>query len=212
MVFILFILVISGILSRIDKRLNKFYSNSLNLTAFFLAQPSFRFDSTRISSCKYKLAKFILLFTWLLCSTILNKCFTSLLLKTYFKTKPFLAVETLEDIVSNPKMKIIGKQALLQIKSFKSNIYQNLNERLNKYERELNISNVDLMKVLTNSQVFNDVNEGKTVLLVDSHESHMFRDIYPLIKLKVSKHKYSHQIIYSYISRSHSKYEQIFQM
>ena len=53
---------------------------------------------------QYLISVYILLFVWILGLNILNKAFISLLLKTFFKVKPTLTVETLDDIVSNPDL------------------------------------------------------------------------------------------------------------
>ena len=76
---------------------------------------------------------FIVIFTWIFCSTILTKCFTGLLLKTYFLQKPSLTVNSLEDLVNKPNISVTGKYSLKLIKLFKPEFYEILIKKLEDY-------------------------------------------------------------------------------
>ena len=104
------------------------------LIGIFVEQGAISFQSAN----HLKIGSLIALLCCLLSTTVLTKCFTSLLLGTFFKTKPSLTVETLEDIVSNPEINVIGRNTINELKSFYPEIYENIHKRNIDYEKQLN--------------------------------------------------------------------------
>ena len=151
-----------------------------------------------------------LLFIWILSSTILAKCFTSLLLNTYFIRKPSLTVETLEDIVSNPGLSVSGKRSLIQIKSFKPEIYDILNKRLKEYESGLGIDSGSNPNAVLGKRVIQDVLNRKTVLMLTNYDTIIIKNFHP--RLMESQHKAITTFEFSYISKHHKYYTKIYSL
>ena len=198
----LIILVISTILKLNQGQIKSTSNLFLTMSGFFLGQSS----NIYRSSIKMKTGLYVLLFIWLLFSTILSKCFTSVLLGTFFKIKPTLTVETLEDLVSNPGIKIIGRESLDHFMSTKPKVYEILRKRLFVTNSE------KILKILLTPEVMNDMINRKAVLLHDSHQRKAIQSLFPEINYKESEHKYNQQIIYTYVSKDNTNYEKIFQM
>jgi len=151
---------------------------------------------------------YILLFVWILGLNILNKAFISLLLKTYFKVKPTLTVETLDDIVSNPDLLIAGKDFMKEIKLFRPDIYDTLKNRILKYEKELNEkSSEDWLNIL-----MKDVFNGKAVYLINSVTVEFNKHLYFDSNLISSPVKYCPNYIYYYVSKSYLHHKQIYRL
>ena len=155
---------------------------------------------------------FILLFACLLFITVLTKCFTSLLLGTFFKTKPSLTVETLEDIVSNPEINVIGKDTIKELELFNTEIYEIIRKRNVDYEKQLNISEMEEAEINTLSKVIKDVYQRKTVIITNSLVSKSFKLLTHLIDLMESEHKYCQTFVYTFVSKSFPNYKQIYRM
>ena len=154
----------------------------------------------------------IKLLSCLLCITVLTKCFTSLLLGTFFKTKPSLTVETLEDIVSNPEINVIGRASLKELKVFNPGIYEIINKRNIDYEKQLNFTEVDESVIFQSSKMLKDVELSKTVVLINSLNAKSLKIYFHLNNLMESEHKYIQDFIYTYVSKTLSNYKQIHRM
>ena len=196
----------SKIISVMNKNRITFSNCLYSLTGLFLGQ---HFSMPKTITILNPIT-YLTLFIWLICTTILAKCFTSLLLNTYFKSKPSLTVETVEDIANNPNLWVTGKRALLEIRSFKPKIYEILHKRLVEYESRYNISNTHFIDI--NAQVLNDIIERKAVQLMSTPEARTLKSLHPKINLMVSKYKYNLKMHFTYVSKSHPKSKQIFQM
>ena len=113
-------------------------------------------------------------------------CFVSLLLKVYFIQKPTLTVHTLQDIVDDPDLKIVGRDGLNEIKSFKPDIYAMLNPRLKEYEDSLGIISGNPQQ-LVNNRLMKDVFDRKAVLIISSNIKKVLQNIYPYYNLQESE-------------------------
>ena len=113
------------------------YDSILTLIKTFINQSIDNINRFRFYEINNKkqhlISVYILLFVWILGLNILNKAFISLLLKTFFKVKPTLTVDTLDDIVSNPGLQISGRKTLEEIKLFKPGIYDEFEKRIKLY-------------------------------------------------------------------------------
>ena len=155
---------------------------------------------------------FIVIFVWIICSTILNKCFTSLLLRTFYITKPSLTVETLEDIASDSELKVIGRNGLNELQEINQQIYEIIYEKIDSYSQELGLLTQRLPDLVGTTQIFDDVQERKAVLMINSEMANLIKVFYPEINLMESEHKYNQQFFYTYVSKGIPNSEQIFQM
>ena len=181
-----------------------------NLASFFVdIQLCLEQGSAKINKIRmYNKNIFIVLFIWVLCSFILTKCFTGLLLKTYFIRKPTLAINTLEDIVNDPDISVTGKITLNLIKSYKPEIYDILIKRLEIYENKLGINTELDPNESENEQIIKDVINRKAVLLQSLYVAEMVELVHPHIK--VAENKYFLQYQYWYISKSHPNSKNIY--
>ena len=182
------------------------------LTSFILlAQLCLEQGSNSLNCMKnYSISIFIVLFIWMICSAILTKCFTSILLETYFIRKPSLAINTLDDILNDPDISVTGKRSLNILKSFKPEIYDILIERLENYENKLGINTESDPNASENEQVIKDIMNRKAVLLASFFDAEMFELIHPYIKK--AENIYYHQHHYWYVSKSHPRCEMIYKV
>ena len=127
-----------------------------------LQQSSTIFNKMR----NYNNQVFMLLFNWILCSTILIKCFTGLLLNTYFIRNPTLTANTLEDIVYNPDISVAGKFSLAEIKSSRPELFEILKQKVIDYENKLGVNTLENANSIFNQKLINDVMNRKAVILV----------------------------------------------
>ena len=171
-----------------------------------------RFRFYEINNKKQHLISvYILLFVWILGLNILNKAFISLVLKTFFKVKPTLIVETLEDIVSNPNLHIAGKDFLHEIKLFKPDIYDILLKRILNYEQLMGVKN-ESNEDIDFSKFQSDVYNHKTVLLLPSFGAKIIKEINIDFNLMTSPVKYCQRFQYYYISKSYIHYRPIYEL
>ena len=158
----------------------------------------------------YNKQLFMLLFIWILCSFILTKCFTGLLLKTYFIHKPSLAINTLEDIVKDHGISVTGKISLNLLKLIKPDIFDILIKRLVFYENKLGI-NTEMRPIsFDNIHVIKDIMNRKAVILAPLNLAENFELIHPNIKM--AENKYFLQFVYWYVLKSHPRSKKIYQV
>ena len=196
------------LLEKIENDQGSSFNVLFNLIGLFLNQ----------GTKDYKLVEYlrpgtiIILLCCLLSTTVLTKCFTSLLLGTFFKTKPSLTVETLEDIVSNPKINVIGRESLKELKVFNPEFYEIIHKRNTDYENLLNVSDLNEGEVFQDINMIKDVDQSKTVVLLNSLNAKSLKIFFHLNNLMESEHKYSQNFIYSYVTKSLPNYKQIYRM
>ena len=121
-------------------------------------------------------------------------------------------METLEDIVSNPKINVIGRQSIRELKLFNPEIYEIIHKSNIDYEKQLNAFGKRETELYEKSQFINDLEQRKAVLLTDSLNSKFLKIFIHLNNVMESEHKYSQKFYYSYVSKSHPKYRQIYRM
>ena len=156
---------------------------------------------------------YILLYIWIINTTILSKAFTSILLNTYYKLKPSLTVETLDDIINNPNLYIGGKTSAKQLQYRDSSVYKNIMKRVIDYENKMNINSDNRnRKILLNIKIAKDIYDRKAILLLSTFWTNMVKSYFPGFNLMESKNKYDLLYGYSYISKNHPNSEQIYKM
>ena len=196
------------LIAKIEKEQGTICYVLYKLVGFFLNQGSKAFKLAK----NIKILSFILLFSCLLCITVLTKCFTSLLLGTFFKTKPSLTVETLEDIVSNPKINVFGRESIKEIKLINPKIYEIIHKRSINYEKQLNVYGKKEIDMLKMSKLIKDIEERETVILFNSLNAKSVKIFLHLNNLMESEHKYSQHFIYTYVTKTLPNYKQIYRM
>ena len=149
---------------------------------------------------------------YLVCLTILTKCFTSILLNTYFIKKETLTAETLQDIVDNPGLCVAGRRSLRYIQSIKPDIFEKLFDRVIDYENSLNINSDKNMNDLTSPFLWEDIINRKAVAIVDSNSAEIFKNFYPDSKIMESEYKYNHFFSFSYVTKNVRNFTEIYKM
>ena len=145
----------------------------------------------------------------MLCSTVLTKCFTGLLLNTYFMKKPSLTVDTFEDIDSNPGLSIAGRVGLRELKFLKPDLYLTLNQRLIEYENRLNV-NTNSYNDIVNRDIVRDIIDRKAVLIVNSKQTNILKSLYPESNLMESETKYSLLHRFCYVTKNAPNFRLIY--
>ena len=152
-----------------------------------------------------------LLFVWLLCTTILSQCFTSVLLKVYTIKKPSLTVQTLEEIINNPNLLVAGYIGLKQLEPYRPDIFHALEERVLNYHDRLNIS-LDNRMSLTNEGLVKDIIERKSVAIIHTFGTDLLKLFYPESNLMESEQKYTQLFRYSLVSKNFFKNKEIYDL
>ena len=174
---------------------------------FFVNQSSKAFK--KIS--KKKRTACLVIMISMLCITSLTKCMTSSLLKTFFKVKPHLTVNTLEDIVDNPDLFVAGRHGLKELIRFKPQIFEKLENRIKKYEKSLDINSINMVN-LGSPRLIRDVQEGRAVILTDTFVAKVLKLMHPSFDLMESNYKYNQNFFYSYVTKNHTKSHEIYKM
>ena len=171
-------------------------------------------DNAKFKAKKFKLFTiYMLLYIWILSATILSKAFTSILLETYFITKPSLTVETLDDIINKPKLSIGGRPGLKQISFMNPEIHKLLEPKVKEYENSMKInSDNNNQHSLLELKIVEDIYYRKVVLILDTFWSNMIKSMFSGFNLMESKNKYNLRYGFTTILKSHTFSEQIYRM
>ena len=141
---------------------------------------------------------------WYLCATIVQMCFTSLLLGVYFIRKPSLTADTLDDLVANPKLRIGGYYAFKELKELKEDIYNKLEPRVRQYDThldyELHINRA--LQYVTDDRLVKDIVNRKAVFMVNSYFGGVLSKFWPGANLMMSENKYAPQYTYIHASKT----------
>ena len=141
---------------------------------------------------------------WYLSVTIMQMCFTSLLLGVYFLRKPTLTADTLEDLLANPKLRIGGYFAFKNLNNHKQDIYDKLEPRVREYDTSLKyeLHQNRPIQYLVDDSLVRDIINRKAVFMVDSYFGSLFQKLYPGANLMLSDYKYFEQYSYIYATKN----------
>ena len=150
----------------------------------------------------------ILVIFWLIFTNIITKCFTTLLLNSYFLQKIVPVVNNLEDVLEhhfsiaalNNTFDLLTKYNILNEKQVET-----LLERRNKYEEQLGHS-FELNLGILDRNIFNDLVKGLAVFLLNGFQSEEFQSHYVKEKdrYKVLDKKYGSKFIAHLIDKNNS--------
>ena len=144
-------------------------------------------SDVKLSSLKY-LSQFeahfieiiILVFSWLMFTNIMTKCFTSLLLNSYFTQKSIPLVNNLEDVLDN-ELPIAAKDNTFD---FMEHFHMISEEQVNisrqlrdEYQDNFDFK-FDKYLAILNKLIFNDVVNGWAVILLNGFEREAFEAQY----------------------------------
>ena len=158
----------------------------------------------------------ILILTLIFFSFIITKCFTSLLLTTYFKFTKVPYIDSLEQLIDQDICLIASRNRTFLVlniyKVFDENKLDILREKKEKYEKINNID-LDYENTLFNESIFDDIVNGKVIFLDNSGaiKYMLEHNKNERNRFVVSEHKYINQLTCHPISkRSIIKKQQIF--
>ena len=154
---------------------------------------------------------YILWFSWIIASSCITRSFKSILLKTYYKTKPSLTVNKLEDIVNKPELLISGSYDLYPIEQYKPDVYRQLMRRAISYETQLGIDYNTHNGILASysKSIFQRVNDRKGVVITNTYGTDLFKRMYPMYNLMESDIKYMQIFLYSVVHKNIPHYIRI---
>ena len=203
----------AAILSMLYKRISFFRSISF-IMMNFLGQTTHTLHRLRNSQSiisTHKNAITLLLFVLLICSSILSKSFTSILLNVYTIKKPSLTIQTMDDIINNPDLFVAGFISLKKLEHYRPDIFHALKERVINYHKILNIKLDDNMYLL-DDKLIRDIISRKSVALMSTLETELMKLYYPDSNLKESESKYNQLFSYSLVSKNVVKHKEIFDL
>ena len=140
-----------------------------------------------------------ILVIWIICSFILTKSFTGLLLNSYYNEEFVPLINDLGDVYQNEKFSIAGRHEILQrfehlIDNYSDYTPRNLLKRISKYESEVKSEFIHEKDVFS-PRIIEDMIMGKSVILIDTNTVKSIVEIYSKYQnmFTVSKQAYLHQ-------------------
>lgn len=190
-----------------------FYTQSkipyLNII-FHLIQPLLDQSSNMVNQFRKKNVPLLLVvILWLLVTRLLSQSFKGLLLETYNTITPSLTVETMDDIIANRELSVVGSHALNDIKTYKPDLYRSLISRVNEAESRLGLNERAAVRDLINPSIIRTIVDRKSVLIVPTLYSVMIQSFNPSVNLKTSQIKYNSLIRYNYVSYNIQQHKRI---
>ena len=157
---------------------------------------------------------YIIIYFWIITTSCITRSFKSILLNTYYKTKPSLTVNTLEDVVNRPDLSISGSFNLDFINQFTPEVHNNLMQRAVSYETRMGIDYNTREGGLAaySNGVIQDVVNRKGVILTNSYGSDLYKKMYPMYKLMESNTKYAQSFAYTVIHKNIPYYSRIYKL
>ena len=151
--------------------------------------------SISIRKVKNKITLVIAMTVLIFFSFIITKSFTSLLLNTYFKLIKVTVVESLEQLLDGDDCLIASTDQMLNLLNYYQVFDQKqievLTKRKLKYEENFELDDRKEISIF-NESVFNDVVEGKAIILLSSYGINYFLEYFKrdIERIVVSDHKY----------------------
>ena len=138
--------------------------------------------------------KMTVLLIWILMTTALSLCISSILLLTYLRTKTFNVADSIEDILGNNALQVIGNFSGTYLsKILSQENYQILSEKLFDFENKMNMSDKSSnpnSQFAYQPQILKQIFKGETVALVHSIQSNHVKISYSYLNLVIANKKY----------------------
>ena len=165
--------------------------------------------NSSIINCYRRKTMIMLIYTWILCSTILTFCFTSVLLNVYTIKIPSITVKNLEEIVKKPRLLVAGYTALLPLRSNRPDIFHALKDRVANYHNKLKMDLYNERVLPENLKLVHDIVQRKAVVLVPTFTVDMFKRFHRNSNLKESDEKLHVFFRFSLISKNIPKHKEV---
>ena len=147
--------------------------------------------------------------TWLLFTNIITKCFTSLLLTSYFRQISVPLIETLEQLVEQDDIFIAANENTLEFiddsEKFNKKQISLLYQKKRKYKMRLEFDFNYILDIF-DKKIFNDMVNGLSVILLNGFDADVFKAQYisENDKYFISDTKYFHQFGTHWIHKNSS--------
>ena len=156
-------------------------------------------------------ALILLIITWINCSNIILKCYSSIILNNYFNIKSVPYFSSLEEILTSNLVSVSGQAGLDQLLELnKYNEHLILSQKLSDYENKRNISTKEYKYNFSKkSQVIKDVIDGRVVLFTHPSVSNKIQNFFPQFDFFALSEKYKERYAYFYLSNKLIYHDQI---
>ena len=152
-------------------------------------------------------ALIVLIASWLISMTILTKCFSSLMLNTYFNQAAVPLVINLEQLLDEKNYSVsvsqINLKFLLDYKVLNQEQTSSLEHRRDEYQERIGFEFTSPMRSMS-PQIFNEVIDGLAVILMNTFDLKTFESLYinQREKYSLSQHKYIYKLAVHWIRRN----------
>jgi hypothetical protein len=164
------------------------------------------FESIKTSK---QLVLLTILIVWMLSSVILSKSYSSVLLKIYFRPKSRQIVETIDDIVFNQNLNILGNESLQYLKTVKPVEYKILQKRLDQYNEYLREKIILNNGISDETEILNEILDSETIFFLNTYRFRQIKSIFPDSKFISTNDKYAQNFITFFMTKNHSLHEKI---
>ena len=185
----------------------KFRLDHLSFMLFtpFMNQTSIAFEKYfKYNLRKGLLSVCILLIVWINVANVLSKSFSSVLLNTYFKTKPTLVVKSIEELISKPEVCVYGY--LIDLEFIGQNYFKHLDQRLK------SCKDPDKSKNENRDIMLDRISKGQAVHISDSDYRKLLMRIFPQFNLKIAENKYLSDHQNYLVSKKHHHHLRLYKM
>ena len=140
----------------------------------------------------------LLLYFWLMSSTILSWAFTSLLLGSYINKKPSLTAETLEDVINNPELLVASPE----MNKMDPQLYEILGDRYDKFVDLFPAESSDKHEFVISTRIVDEVKKRKAVIICSTNCKILIKNLNPNIRIMESEYRYKQRYGYLYFSEN----------
>ena len=140
----------------------------------------------------------LLLYFWLMSSSILSWAFTSLLLGSYINKKPSLTAEMLEDVIDNSDLLVASPE----LKEFDPQLYKILGRRYDKFVDLYPDESSDRHKFVISTRLIEEVKRRKAVIICRTPCKNIIKHFNPNLRVMESEYRYGQRYGYMYFSEN----------
>ena len=156
----------------------------------------------------------VLLTSWLMFASIMTKCFSSLMLNTYFKQTTVLLIRSLQELIDKEEYFVAvtprNLEYFLDNDVLNQEEFDSLSHRRDKYQEHIGFELAFPMRVMS-PLVFKEMTNGLAITLLNSFELKIFDTLYVTQSERygISDHKYIHKLIVHYIGKNSLIFEEM---
>jgi len=162
-----------------------------------------KYGSTPVSLLKLKYTTYIILtIIWILCATLLSKCFSSVILNTYFNINSKTIINSFDELLAQPE---IGVYSIIskRLRDYGPKMADILDERHAKYVKHVKNEGKRL-NVNHNLLIMKDLLRGKAVYLIDSYMERNIKAEHPSLNLVVADDRRGYSYLAYTVPKTHT--------